>query len=135
MAADINRQREITATVARFIKEHVDTLEKVELLALLIESSDKWWDAAGAAQVLGTTTSAARQMLERFAAQNLLAIRVTGDVRYQYQPGEPRLESSVSEFANAYHANRLGVLRLITEGRQSLRDFADAFRIRRDDDR
>ena len=134
MTADGN-QRELARGVERFIADHVDTLDKLELLTVMIESTDKWWDATSAAQALGTTTDAARQMLERFAAQNLLAIRVTGNVRYRYQPGDPRLEAAVAAFATAYRTNRLGVLRLVTARRSSLRDFADAFRIRRDDDR
>ena len=126
---------EISGGVARFIGEHIDTREKLELLALLIESSDRWWDAASAAEVLGVTTGAARQMLERFAAQNLLEIRVTGDVRYQYRPGDPQLAASALEFVNTFRTNRLGVLRMVAPGRDNLRDFADAFRIRRHDDR
>lgn len=126
---------EITAALTHFISEYVDTLEKVELLTVLIESPDKWWDAASAAQVLHTTSGTARQMLERFAAQNLLEIRVTGDIRYRYQPGNPQLAAAAGEFADTYRTNRLGVLRLVTIGRHDLRDFADAFRIRRNDDR
>src|SRR5688572_12381120 len=126
---------QLTPGLTRFIDEHVDTLEKLELLMLLLESPDRWWDAAIAAQTLRTTVGAARQMLERFAAQNLLEIRVTGDVRYRYQPGDGQLAELAREFAHAYRVNRLGVVRLVTEGRQPLRDFADAFRIRRDDDR
>jgi hypothetical protein len=134
MAADANH-REISPGVMRFIAEHVDTLEKLELLKLMTDSEGRWWDAASAAEALGMTTGAARQLLERFAAQNLLEIRVTGDVRYRFQPGDPRLEASAREFANAYRTNRLGILRLVTKSPDSLRDFADAFRIRRDDDR
>jgi hypothetical protein len=126
---------EITATLASFIRQYTDSVDKLELLTSMIESPDRWWDAASAAQMLGTTAGVARRILERFAAQNLLEIRVTGDVRYRYQPGDPQLEATGCEFAAAYRANRLAVLRLVTGERERLRDFADAFRIRTDDDR
>lgn len=126
---------EMTAGVTHFISEYVDTLEKLDLLVLLIHSADRWWDAPSAAEALGTTSGAARQILEHFATQNLLEIRVTGDVRYRFQPGDSQLEAATREFANTYRTNRLGVLRIVTGSRHDLRDFADAFRIRRDDDR
>ena len=102
MGTDVSHSA-MTAGVTRSISEYVDTLEKVELLALLIESSEKWWDAGSAAEMLGTTTGAARQILERCAAQNLLEIRVTDDVRHRLRPGNSHLEAAVRECANTSH--------------------------------
>lgn len=122
--------------VTNFISAHLRTLEQLELLLLLMQTPDRWWDAAAIALQLGVTADTARRALEHLAARNLLAIRITGDVRYQYQPGEPQLADAARMLAEAFRVNRLAVLRLVAEPeRRSIRDFADAFRIRRDDDR
>jgi hypothetical protein len=126
---------EIPASVVWFVRDHVTSLDELELLLLLLQSPDKWWDASSAARETGTDTTSARRTLERFASQNLLAIAVTGDVRYRFQPGDARLRQAADAFNAVYRTNRLAILHLVT-GRQqrSLRDFANAFRIRRDDD-
>jgi hypothetical protein len=126
---------EIPASVVRFVAEHVRSLDELELLLLLSQSPDKWWDASAAARETGIDPTSARQLLERFASQNLLAIAVTADVRYRFQPGEARLRDAAGAFTAVYRSSRLAILHLVTERQQrSLRDFANAFRIRRDDD-
>lgn len=126
---------EIPASVVRFVAEHITSLDQLELLLLLLHAPQKWWDAPSAAREIGADTNSTRRGLERFASQNLLAIAVTGDVRYRFQPGEARLQEAAEAFNAAYRSNRLAILHLVT-GRpeRSIRDFANAFRIRRDDD-
>jgi hypothetical protein len=80
----------------------------------------------------------ARATLERFAQQNLLDIRISDDVRYRFQPGTDQLETAASAFAAAYRRDPALVVQYVAESAaetDSLRDFADAFRIRRRDDR
>jgi hypothetical protein len=127
---------EVPIPVARFIATHVQTLEQLEVLLLMMHSPDRWWDAHAIAGAVGILEDTARRILDRLAARNLLAIRITGDVRYQFQPGESSLAEAARLTADTYRTNRLGVLQLVTEARRrSLRAFADAFRIRDDDDR
>jgi hypothetical protein len=129
-------QAQLPSTVTAFVSAHVGTLERLELLLLLMQSRDRWWDASTVSRQLGCDTEAARRALDHFAAHNLLAIRVTADVRYQYQPGEPRLADAAAMFADAFRINPVAVLQLVTpRGGRSIRDFADAFRIRHDDTR
>jgi hypothetical protein len=127
---------EIPPAVVRFVRDNIESLEQFELLTLLMKSPDRWWDAPSAAEALGISTAAARQTLERFATRNLLAITLTTDVRYQFQPGEARLRETVEALADAYRRDPIAIVRLVTDiQRRAMRDFADAFRIRRDDDR
>lgn len=122
----------VPAQVAEFIAAHVRTIEQLELLLLLIQGADRWWDASGVVTALGVDAETARRTLDHLAAHNLLAIRITGDVRYQFQPGEAQLGESARLLAEFYRVNRLGVLQLIAEPeRRSMRAFSDAFRFRR----
>jgi hypothetical protein len=127
---------DLPATVAEFIEAHVATLEHLELLLLLMQTPGRWWDATAVSGHLGLHPDTARRALDHLAARNLLAIRVTDDVRYQYQPGRDELADGARQLSEAYRLQRLAVLQRVTQPRRrSLRDFADAFRIRRDDDR
>lgn len=131
----MTRHRFAPAVLA-FVAEHVRTLAELQLLMALAQSHDRWWDAAGAAREFEMSEPEARGALDRFAAQNLLDIRITGDVRYQFRPGTPELGEAAEAVVEAYRKRPLDVGRLVERApRRGVADFADAFRIRRDDDR
>jgi hypothetical protein len=120
--------------VRTFVADHIEKPEDLQLLLLLVESGDRWWDAGGAASALRAPLRQARQALDRLARQNLLDIRITGDVRYQFRPGTSELRDDAIACCEAYRANPLAVMTDITgSARRTIRDFADAFRIRSDD--
>lgn len=75
-------------------------------------------------------------MLDTLAAANLLDMRLAEDVVYRYEPGTSALRDAAARFRQAYRDTPALVLRAVSAGyRRSLTDFANAFRIRRDDDR
>lgn len=123
-------------TVAAFVHDHIETLEQIEILTLLMKFPERWWDAAAVAGAIGINETVARDGLEHLASRNLLAISITGAVRYQFQPGTTTLRDASKEFAEACRTTRVAVFRLVTDTqRKVMRNFADAFRLRRDDDR
>jgi hypothetical protein len=127
----------LSELVSSFITAHLRTVDDLHLLVAMAGAQDRWFDADGVAHELGITPRRARAALERFASQNLLEIRVTGDVRYQFHPGTPELLAAANGCVEAYRRHPMALWRLATEHlhRRDVRDFADAFRIRRDDDR
>ena len=76
-------------------------------------------------------------ILDELARANLLDIRIIDAVRYRFEPGIQELEQQAVAFAVAYHNNPADVVKLIARSTvsDSVRDFADAFRIKRDDHR
>ena len=127
----------LSQRVISFVTAHLRTIDDVHLLVAMAGAQDRWFDAETAARELSVTTRHARAALERLASHNLLEIRVTGDVRYQFRPGTPELRTAVSECVDAYHRNPVALWRVAFEqlDRRGVRDFADAFRIIRNDDR
>jgi hypothetical protein len=126
---------EVPRRVLAFMAEHITSLDHLQLLIALIQSGDRWWDATSAARELGTTVGSARRALDHLAAHNLLDIRITADVRYQFRPGTQDLYDAAMDFADQYRTRPLPLLELVSgTSRRNVRDFADAFRIRRDDD-
>jgi hypothetical protein len=122
--------------VVDFATRYIGSLDDLQVLMTCLDGRDRWWDAAGMARHLGIGMAAARRSLDRLAGRNLLDIRITGDVRYQFNPGTPHLEAAALAYAAAYRTNPVAIVHLAAGGsRQPLRDFADAFRLRDDDDR
>src|SRR5581483_8628520 len=123
----------LSARLVAFIGAHIRSVDDLVLLMAMVDAPDRWWDAELVRRDVGLPPSLARTALDRFASANLLDIRVTGDVRYQLRPGTSELTSAVAEFAEAYRSNPAAVIRAVTQAPRRIRDFADAFRIRKDD--
>lgn len=128
----MSERGEIAPEVTAFVLSDLPTLEHLEILALMMRARDRWWDSAGLGRELGMAPALCGRILEHLASRNLLEIRVTGDVRYRFQPGNEAARALTEGFATAFATQRLTLMRLlIGEQRQSIRDFADAFRVRR----
>lgn len=123
----------LPTAVAGFLTTYIRDLDDLQLLITLVNAPDRWWDTRSVARGLHIPETAARAALEHLAGRNLLEIRLTGDIRYQFRPGNEELRDQALACAEAYRADPLAVVRAVSaSARTSVRDFADAFRIRRD---
>jgi hypothetical protein len=124
------------ASVEQFARTFFRSIDDLQVFAACLDNSERWWDSVAMAREVGITEAAARKALDRLARGNLLDIRLTADVRYRFGPGTQELETHAAAFAAAYRKDPATIVRLIARALpSSLRDFADAFRITRDDDR
>jgi hypothetical protein len=122
--------------VMGFLLSNVRSLDDLHVLISCVEAPGRWWDAAGMGRETGLSPTAARHVLDHLVRRQLLDIRVTGDVRYSFSPATGDLRDAVLACAAAYRSRPLAVVQAVSGARQAgVRDFADAFRIRRDDDR
>ncbi|MBI2189205.1 MAG: hypothetical protein HYU37_19070 [Acidobacteria bacterium] len=128
-------QANVSPPVRAFVAAHARTLDELQLLMAIIQSADRSWDASAAAREVGLAEADARAALEHLAACNLLDIRIGENLRYQFRPGTPQLREAALSALEAYRQRPLDIARLVQPEHRSLRDFADAFRIRHDDDR
>jgi hypothetical protein len=127
---------DVSDAVIAFVRAHVRSVDELQLLMAVANAPERWWGPAAAARELGMAVRDARSALDHFAARNLLDIRITDDVRYQFHPGTEALRQAAREAAAAYRSQPIDVAKLVSGTRsRAARDFADAFRIRRHDDR
>ncbi len=121
--------------VRRFIVDHVDSVEQLEILLLLHQHPGRTWDAEAVARELRISALSAGDRLEDQARAGLLA-RVEGSPgRFRYAPGTPALDEAVSGLATAYAERRVTVINLIfSKPVDKIRTFADAFRLRKGED-
>ena len=125
---------DLPPVVWEFMASHIRTLDELQLLITALHADERWWDARSAAREFGISTREAQRALDRLASQNLFDIRITDDVRYRFRPGTDELHAAALDVAEAYRATPIAVINLVAGApRRSIRDFADAFRIRKDD--
>jgi len=102
--------------VVAFIADHLLSINEIEVLTAMIDTPDRWWDA--------------RLIL------NLLDIRFTDEVRYWFRPGTAELAQTMSRLAASYRTNHAAVVRAVSPSApRGARDFADAFRFRKNGNR
>jgi len=91
--------------IVEFASAYLSSLEDLQILTMCVDHPERWFDAVVVARHLRITRSAARRALDRLARSNLLDIRITGDVRYQFRPGMPSLEYAAQACVAAFHAD------------------------------
>ena len=122
---------ELPPEVARFIAEHIDAAEQLEILLLLHRDPSREWTALDVSQAIYTVPASATLRLEALAASGFVASTGGGDPRYRYAPGSEGLGRQVDVLAEAYRADRVSVIKLIFSRPPSpVQSFADAFRLR-----
>jgi hypothetical protein len=119
-----------------FIETSIRSLDELHALVTCAREPERWWDAPALCAETGMPAAVADQALENLARRNLLDVRIGGTLRYQFSPASSGLQASVIDLLDAYYKNPVAITRTVAASRNRyLRDFSDAFRIRRDDTR
>jgi predicted transcriptional regulator of viral defense system len=121
----------LPADVHRFLHEHIESVEHLEVLLLLSRTSERGWSVAEVAEALYSHPSSIKLRLGRLVGQGLL--REIEEGCYRYSPRTIELRTTVQRVAESYHDRRVAVITLIaSKPLDNVRAFSDAFRIRRD---
>jgi hypothetical protein len=121
--------------VIKFASSHIRSTESLATFVLCVDHHDRWWDATSVARRVLISEGAATRALDDLARANLLDIRISDAVRYRFHPGTEDLATRAAAFASTYHERPMEIVKLVARFGvpDSVRDFADAFRIKRDD--
>jgi hypothetical protein len=120
----------LPADVHRFLHEHIESVEHLEVLLLLSRTPERGWSAPLVAETLYSHPSSIKLRLARLLAQGLLREIEAGC--YKYAPRTVELHATVQRVGECYHDRRVAVITLIaSKPLDNVRAFSDAFRIRR----
>lgn len=119
----------IPADVKAFILEHIDSITQLEALLLLRTSPEAEWDVTKAARQLYVPESVATDVLARLLADGFLS---RNRQAYRYSPKSSELAEMVDRVAEVYRRYLIPVTNLIHGNPRRLRQFADAFKFRKD---
>jgi DNA-binding IclR family transcriptional regulator len=112
-----------------FLYSCIDSVEQVEILALLCRS-DRSWNARAVGTELGLPDIAARHHLETLSARGLLQTRIANEVTYSYGPKSTDLRRYGDQLSEYYATSRTVLLRFIATSPRRVKRFADAFKLR-----
>jgi predicted ArsR family transcriptional regulator len=118
----------------RALLERIASISELETLLLLHRTAPAEWSAERLAGELRIERGGAEQHLAALAARELLALRqAEGAEHYRYAPGSEELDRAVDALASSYEKRRVSVVQtLYSKPTDSVRVFADAFRLRMD---
>ncbi len=123
----------ISEAVRHFILNFIDSVGELEVLLLLHRDAGRLWTVEGVTRELRASPAWAQKQLTKLADEGLLSEkRGSQPNAYEYTPDADRA-ALIEEIACIYPQHRVTLTGLICEkplGR--LRDFADAFKIRKD---
>jgi hypothetical protein len=127
----VSPQPLISEALAAFIREHIASVEHLEILLLLFRDRERYWTAAQAAHQLRLEPSATARRLEQLSGR-FLDVRVAAEPQFRFDPRNAEREAMTAALAAAAQQVRSDVVRVILAGDSALRAFADAFRLRKD---
>jgi hypothetical protein len=122
-------QADIPVQVRRFIARYIDSVATLEALLLLRSAPHETWDVSRVASRLYITESETSQILDRLCRDGLLAC--VGKV-YGFECKTEELRGAVDELSALYSRHLIPVTNMIHAKSRRIREFADAFRIRKD---
>jgi hypothetical protein len=124
----------LSESVRRFVAEHIDSAESLEILLYLHRNRDQSHTAETLGPAVYTVPAAALLRLEALTRAGFAASDGAADPAYRYAPATPLLGQQVDALAAAYSTDRVGVIQTIFERpRSAAQSLADAFRLRRND--
>ena len=121
---------DIPESVNRLIADQIDSVPELEAVLLLREYRHREWTATEAGQRLYVSTAVASHILSTLAERGFFAC---GESRYRYAPATPELAVTIDQLADVYSRHLVEVTHMIhAKPSASVRQFADAFRLRKD---
>jgi hypothetical protein len=116
----------------RFIIDSIKSVAQLDLLLLLRTNPQQGWTAEELARELRMDPGWTRMQLAAMAKSGILGS--PRDDCFIFKPASAQVEQAITATAQAYLLHRVSVIELIyNPEHQSLRDFADAFRLRKEE--
>ena len=112
-----------------FVLRHIDSIAQLEALLLLRRNPSDAWTADVAAKRLYITETEATNALDQLCADGLLTC---ADGSYRFDPQSDEQRQMVEQLADSYRRHLIPITNLIHGKPRRLREFSDAFKIRKE---
>jgi hypothetical protein len=126
---------DISPTVKEFVRKHIDSVHALELLLLVRRYEERAWSSSELSRELYTSALSVEDNLRRFQNAFLVSAEpsANGQDKFRYAHGEH--DGAVDELIEAYRHYRVRVIDTIfSKSSDSLKDFSNAFRLKREGD-
>jgi hypothetical protein len=122
-------ENEIPPDIYNFILAHIDSIGAIEALLLLRRSRDQLWTPAGVGKRLYIPETEAQEILGQLSEDGLVA---SESGSFRYRQSEPAREDLMQRLADTYQTQLVAVTKVIHAKPRRIREFANAFRLRKD---
>jgi hypothetical protein len=112
-----------------FILRHIDSIAQLEALLLLRRNLSEAWTAEVGARRLYISEAEATNALDQLCESGLLTC---DEGRYRFDPQSDEQRQMVERLAESYSRHLIPVTNLIHGKPRRLREFSDAFKIRKE---
>jgi hypothetical protein len=119
----------IPADIKNFIARHIDSVIQLEALLLLRACPDETWTLSAMAKRLYVTEQEVAEVLVLLCHDGLLSVN---ERVYRYSGGTPEQQELVDRLSTLYSRQLIPVTNVIHAKPRRIRQFADAFRFRKD---
>jgi hypothetical protein len=131
----LTEEGQLSEELLAFIRQHIHSVEQLEML-LLVRREKGDWTPEKVSEEMRTALPSAFDRLADLEQRGLLVSHRNGTgPAYRYAPKSGELEQIVSSLADAYAERKYTIIDLIfSKPIDKIRVFANAFRLRRDED-
>jgi hypothetical protein len=119
----------IPADIRDFVMRHIDSVTQLEALLLLRGNPGETWDLPTTAKRLYANEQEVAEVLALLCNDGLLS---ASDGIYRYDCATPQERDLVDRLADIYSRQLISVTNMIHAKPRRIRQFADAFRLRKD---
>jgi len=119
----------IPADLRDFILRHIDSVAHLEALLLLRATPETMWNPPVVAARLYVSAEQADEVLAQLCSERLLTCE---NGRYRYEGQAPEYLAMVDRLADSYAKHLIPITNLIHSKPRRIRQFADAFKFRKD---
>jgi hypothetical protein len=125
----------IPEDLRQFLQSYITSVEQLEILRILGEDPAREWTAEDIGKLAQVSVESIRIKLQELQQRGLLRCRVEETALFcQFGPHTQDLDDALRRLLTLYRQRPVSMIRLVYERpASSLRDFADAFRIRSKD--
>ncbi|HJT17125.1 MAG TPA: hypothetical protein VJ853_07050 [Thermoanaerobaculia bacterium] len=123
---------ELSGELRTLLVRHFDSVESIEIVALLERSSSAFWTRQAISQQLGIPENVVESKLAALTASEIL---VRGDLTgaYRFAPRSNELCERLLELLRFYSEQRVIIINAIYSANlEKLRAFSDAFRLKKE---
>lgn len=120
-----------SATFRNFVRRYIDSVEQVEVLLILRANAARAWSIDEISAILRSSPHSIGARLSHLAALGLAAGDPGEGYRYAASGTD---DAAVEELEREYGERRFSVIEMIFTKPDAARSFADAFRLRNEDD-
>lgn len=124
-------KREFSPAFLTFINKNISSVEQIEVLLILHANPERAWTIDEISAILRSSPNSIRSRLKMLEQRALSAAVPPEGYRYA---ASGRLHEMVEVLAEEYGQRRFSVIELVFSRPDAARSFADAFRLREDEE-